>query len=461
MSTTTRILLIKKVAESGILQSCKVMGDGTSVPLPAVLRISINPKCDKNTRSGPQKDRKNGMNLNFRLKILFFFLTPGLLYSESDLVFIPRGEIVSVQNNKGIIRIRSTPADAESTVKARDRFLNEEKRLIIRDRTGIDAGAFITDDVRLVKSGPASVLQLYGRFEVSPEKIRFLAIGNTAGIYTERSPYKPPVNFEPAPRKSLPQFYHHVDKKLMLLVPGDYVVFGQGSDPSLDNYNPYFFERDPAITPKLESFYMDKYPVTNAEYSVFLKETGRRPPLSWRNNGGMYPQGKGDHPFSEAGYEDALAYARWSGKKLPSELQWEMAARGGLSLLSNGHDPESLRATPPAYPIGDTFDPEKCNTIESGTADTVPVQKTNDAGPYGIMGMCGNVSQWTSDYYRPYPGHRFREKGMSGTLYRIIRGGSWRQDKTAARSDSRDYAGFPSPGKDFTAGIRLIVPAKK
>lgn len=180
-------------------------------------------------------------------------------------------------------------------------------------------------------------------------------------------------------------------------------------------------------------------------------------PSSWKK--GRYLAGRGQHPFTEASYNDAQAYARWAGKRLPTEFEWELAARGSLNRLADDTGPRSLLRNPPLYPFGNEFDSERCNTLESGLGDTMPVTNLRDASPYGLLGMCGNAREWTSSWYRPYPGHKFLEQAPAGTIYKVIRGGSYAHPARFARADYRDYGGFPSLRDDRSAGFRLVRAA--
>lgn len=128
------------------------------------------------------------------------------------------------------------------------------------------------------------------------------------------------------------------------------------------------------------SYYIDVYPVTNAQYARFLAATGREAPERWQD--GKYPDGLDDHPVVFVTWRDASAYAAWAGKSLPTSQQWEKAARG-------------TRGT--VYPWGDQPTPAKCNVRENGVGATTPVDcYQTGISPYGVYDLCGNVWEWCS-----------------------------------------------------------------
>ncbi len=131
---------------------------------------------------------------------------------------------------------------------------------------------------------------------------------------------------------------------------------------------------------EVSTFYMDKYLVSNRDYSYFLEENKRKPPKDWV--GGSYPLGKADHPVVYVSHEDALEYCKWKGKRLATVEEWERAARGSDGLI---------------YPFGSSFSRGICNTAESNIKDTSQVHKHKQCvSPYGIYDMAGNVWEWTS-----------------------------------------------------------------
>ena len=392
-------------------------------------------------------------------------ISPG---SSRKWDFIGYGEVVAVQPARGVLRVLGTDAPhlrARSAQAIENFFLQEEPELTLLDRDSLIVGVFRTSRVQVeVGDRPGSIrdIILYGDFELDDSRgVRYLTVGYRAGLYRQIPGYLPPVRTGDVARQRtpLPRIRHAVDQKTMLYVRGDVVVFGQGQDPRSDNYNPHFHRRYEPFVVRLQSFYMDETEVTNREYLRFCQATGHPLPPSWEAIGGQYPAGRGDHPVTVASYTDAEAYARWTGKRLPTELEWEMAARGGLSLIVNGDraDPGSIDRTPFLFPIGDEFDADVCNTRESGHGDTVPVSELRDLSPYGIRGMCGNAREWTSSWYQAYPGHRIqRSRASTGRVFRVIRGGSFYQTAEYARTDHRDYGGFPTLALDRSAGFRLV-----
>jgi len=185
----------------------------------------------------------------------------------------------------------------------------------------------------------------------------------------------------------------------------------------------------------LDAYNIDIYPVTNAEYKKFVDATGHKPPRNWKN--GTYPEGKADHPVVWVTWYDAQAYAEWVGKRLPTEAEWEKAARGTDGRI---------------YPWGNEFDKNKCNSREAGIKDTVPVGSYPDnASPFGVYDMAGNVWEWTADWYDAYRGSLY-EFNRFGEKYKVLRGGSWYDGADFVRCSARNSA---DPNFSFsTIGFR-------
>jgi hypothetical protein len=173
-----------------------------------------------------------------------------------------------------------------------------------------------------------------------------------------------------------------------------------------------------------QGFFIGRAPVTNSEYVRFVAATNHEPPKHWR--GGTPPQEMANHPVVYVSWHDAVAYAEWAGGRLPSQEEWEKAARG-----SDGR----------AYPWGDDFDPGRCNTKEGGAGTTTPVDRYSPQGdsPYGATGMAGNVWEWTAS-----------EQGD----VRVLRGGSF-DAQSLARCAFR-LRSFPD-GRFRLNGFRVVV----
>jgi formylglycine-generating enzyme required for sulfatase activity len=205
------------------------------------------------------------------------------------------------------------------------------------------------------------------------------------------------------------------DRTDMVFVPGGAFVMGAdatdgevGVQVGVDSV--------PRHVARVAPFWIDRTEVTHAAYRAFVAATHRRPPqdprfadfYSW--TGDDYPEGLENHPVVYVDWEDADAYCAWRGKRLPTEAEWEKAARG-----TDGH----------TYPWGEGFDPLWCNTRETRLGWTAPVgTMTHDMSPYGVMDMCGNVSEWTADWYGAYPGSDL-VRAAFGRTYKVARGGAW------------------------------------
>lgn len=208
------------------------------------------------------------------------------------------------------------------------------------------------------------------------------------------------------------------------------------------------FDREqPPHTLTLPDYYVGRYPVTVGEYLAFVEAGGyqrRRfwtdAGWAWREAGGVVEPAHWDDekwtgddrlPVVGVSWYEAFAYCRWlsqatgHGYRLPTEAEWEKAARGPDGRL---------------YPWGDAFNAARCNVRASGLGRTTPVGQYSPAGdsPYGCAEMVGNVSEWTVSCYRPYP-YRADDgrENPAGDGERVIRGASWYSPDPRARAVSR------------------------
>ncbi|NUM56434.1 MAG: SUMF1/EgtB/PvdO family nonheme iron enzyme [Candidatus Hydrogenedentes bacterium] len=212
------------------------------------------------------------------------------------------------------------------------------------------------------------------------------------------------VNVEPASDANVSVILKEGEVPMgMVLVPGGDFIMGT------DDKSP---DERPKRTLNIESFYIDKYEVTNAQFKeVFASHT--------------FPKGQEEYPVLDVTWEEATAYAKQVGKRLPTEEEWEKAARG-----TDGRE----------YPWGDLWNPELAN-VNAGQLNpkALPVGKLiGGASPYGCMDMAGNAYEWTSSWYQRYKGNEDIVKEY-GQVFRVLRGGSFRKDPFDARCVRRSY----------------------
>ena len=208
----------------------------------------------------------------------------------------------------------------------------------------------------------------------------------------------------------------------------------------------------------LDTFFISKYEITNAEYYVFWKSvrprSGQYTPISYPEV--VWPQvtaNKPDHPVVGISWDSANAYAEWAGGRLPTEAEWEKAARGKHGLI---------------WPWGDQFNlliqgiethanVRQDNKINGTT--TVGKYPTGDS-PYGVSDLAGNVWEWTADWYSKWHYHQAKDQNPTGPSigsWRTVRGGAWLNKANAVRSSVR-LGQHPSIGTSFI-GFRLVKQA--
>jgi serine/threonine-protein kinase len=216
----------------------------------------------------------------------------------------------------------------------------------------------------------------------------------------------------------------------MLLIGGGEFRMGRDDGNDLDQ---------PSQMATVRSFYLDVTEVTNQAYKKFLDETNHPAPPLWK--GGTFPDGQENFPVTDVTWDDANAYAKWAGKRLPTEEEWELAARGTDGRI---------------YPWGETYKPGAAN-INDDTGATPNEVKTRAVGsysegksPFGLMDMSGNAFEWTASALKAYPGGRLPETAGYQNL-KVIRGGSWRSDPKQASATYR--RGWPATRKDWPEGI--------
>ncbi len=253
----------------------------------------------------------------------------------------------------------------------------------------------------------------------------------------------------------------------MVYVPAGEFIMGSDEGNS---------DEQPVHTVYLDAFYIDKTEVTNAQFAAFVSATGYETDAEQKGCGWIYEgagwecvqgvdwqhpfgpdtdlAGKDEHPVVQVSWNDAKAYCQWAGKRLPTEAEWEKAARG-----TDGR----------TYSWGNTFDGSRLNfcdkncsfgwrdaSVDDGYAGTAPVGSyPAGASPYGALDMAGNVWEWVadwydSDYYATSP--ESNPKGSASGDTRVIRGGSWGTNEAYVRAAYRNRSAPDDP--DYGVGFR-------
>lgn len=245
----------------------------------------------------------------------------------------------------------------------------------------------------------------------------------------------------------------------MVLIPAGEFEMGSNDDEAGS-------DEQPIHTVHVDAFYMDKYEVTNLEFKEFLLQNPRwqkdRIEKSFRDanylknwNGNDYPDGKDDHPVVNVSWYAAMAYAQWANKRLPTEAEWERAARGGLVGKN--------------YPHGNALVAMHAN-YNKNVGDTTRVG-AYPANNYSLHDMAGNVWEWcldeyNKDFYLVSP----RENPLAGASSvkeimddfisvkssRILRGGSWFDIARNVRVTPRNWN--TPPNSYFNIGFRCVMP---
>lgn len=231
--------------------------------------------------------------------------------------------------------------------------------------------------------------------------------------------------------------YSQVEDQNMVLIPaGDFVMGKNSSSPT---------DWQPEHKVSLDAFYLDKYEVTNKQYYEFCTKTKTPLPEFWGASQFKCSLEYPDHPVIGVSFSDAIRYAQWAGKRLPTEAEWEYAARGGL--------PNSN------FPWGNQIDSILVNYGKKYKT-TLKVGSFKPNG-YGICDMGGNVWEWTSDNY----GDDFYSKspsqnptGPATGRFKVIRGGSWHSGAMCVQTYYRN--GLSPSWIDFAVGFRCAKTVK-
>ena len=249
----------------------------------------------------------------------------------------------------------------------------------------------------------------------------------------------------------------------MVFIPAG--EFKMGNSATVE-YGPYGPQKDesPVHTVYVDAFYMDTYEVTNAEFKKFLDANPewQKGNVKFRDDetylgnweGNTYPEGRGNHPVKVNWYA-AMAYAKWAGKRLPTEAEWEKAARGGLKNQE--------------YPWGNSINPSMANYEVNLSTVSVGSYLPNN---YGLYDMAGNVEEWCldeyqADFYKDSP-QRNPIAGADSIMdiinnyeavksLRVLRGGGWVFGPDHVRVSNRLRLD-PGDSNRTTTGFRCVKP---
>lgn len=265
-----------------------------------------------------------------------------------------------------------------------------------------------------------------------------VVLSASAGWGTHESPHWQPVDgdAEAARLAALPI------PDGMVSVPAGW--FLMGSDPGVDRVaGPQEF---PQRSVYLPTYQIDQYEVSNVHYLRFVLATHAAVPPYWK--GDPFPDKMASHPVIGVSWHEAEAYCRWVGKRLPTEAEWEKAARGTDGRL---------------YPWGNELPGWlRTNIAHSGSKRGIrypPLANVNryerGVSPYGVYQMAGNVAEWVADwfgaeYYRRAP--KENPKGPEQGEDKVFRGGSWNEDPEVARSAGR--GSYPPDYRSYLIGFR-------
>ena len=193
----------------------------------------------------------------------------------------------------------------------------------------------------------------------------------------------------------------------------------------------------PAHKETVKSFFMDKYEVTREDYAKCVEAGKCSAPSIWKDK--KYADGTAKFPVVGVNYSQASDYAKWAGKRLPTEEEWEFAARG---------------ADERAFPWGKTWESGKANA-SGASKDFSEVGKFSGTSPFGVYDMVGNAWEWTSSEYKAYPNGTLPPNLLKGDL-RVIRGGSYQSTSQYASATYR--TGWQATGAtDYNAtGFRCV-----
>lgn len=205
----------------------------------------------------------------------------------------------------------------------------------------------------------------------------------------------------------------------------------------------WFRDEQPASNVHLPAFYVNVHPITNEQFGRFRKHQGLPAWQFSRRRGFDDPH----QPVVGVPWEDAAAYSSWAGRRLPTEAEWEKAARGADGRV---------------FPWGNDFRPEAANCANVRGGPSIVGSFPEGMSPYGVYDMAGNVYEWVSDWYQPEyykVAPRRSPTGPTAGPSHVLRGGAWINVPTMVRCAKRDFMRPPPLDLKFV-GFRTVVAAE-
>jgi formylglycine-generating enzyme required for sulfatase activity len=271
--------------------------------------------------------------------------------------------------------------------------------------------------------------------------------------------------------------YAHAASDMVLVPQGEFFMGTPADGESFD-------DEHPQRKVFLSAFWIDRFEVTNEAYERFVRQTGHRIPENanpaatlWENRAPI--AGIADHPVINIGWDDAVDYCRWAGKRLPTEAEWEKAARGTDGRRYPwGNDWNHELANSASYWAGRTIQFKSGSEWEAfwingdgariskergvkGEILTLPVGSfPGGVSPYGLHDMAGNASEWVNDWYDPdyyTKASLIEPPGSERGAVKAMRGGSWLKPAKSLRTSDRDFGTLQA--RPSGAGFRCAKDA--
>ncbi|MBN1968537.1 MAG: formylglycine-generating enzyme family protein [Candidatus Delongbacteria bacterium] len=233
-------------------------------------------------------------------------------------------------------------------------------------------------------------------------------------------------NYVKRKKRDLITYTNSKDNMVMILIPSGEVVIGSNNESQFEM---------PEHEVNIEAFYIDEHEVTNKQYRKFIEETGYKAPDYLTD-----PRFSGaNQPVVGVSFKDASAYAEWAGKRLPSEAEWEKAARGGLINIP--------------YPYSKIITAKDfCYNLNPNTGHPIDVKRLG-ANDFKLYDISGNVYEWTTSI--PYFYNSGKPMVDKPENFRVIRGGSWKSNEEDLTNSKRKFSSVQTKRNDL--GFRCVM----